>query len=135
MEPTDLKNELPDDAQLEAWYRAHLATPPLRDDGFSQRVLAALPVPARRSTEKRRLFCLVGALLGTAVAAVRINIVEGRPTDLAALNPEFREALVQLANPAFGLAIVITIFSLWFVFRPKMRFLQWLSQAPVLTGR
>ena len=135
MEPTDLRNGHPDDAQLEAWYRTHLATPPLRDDGFSQRVLAALPTPIQRSTAQRRLFCLTGALLGTVIAMVQMIGAGNRSTDFSALEKEIADALTQLANPAFGLALVIASFSLWFVFRPKLRIPTWLSRAPILTGR
>ena len=135
MEPTDLKNELPDDAQLEAWYRAHLVIPPLRDDGFSPRVLAALPTPARRSAAQRRLFCLVGALLGTVIALVQTIGAGSRTTNLAAFEIKSGDGLTQLANPAFCLALAIALISLWFVFRPKLRVPSWLSRPPTLTGR
>ena len=101
MESTDLKNELPDDAQLEAWYRAHLVIPPLRDDGFSPRVLAALPTPARRSAAQRRLFCLVGALLGTVIALVQTIGAGSRTTNLAAFEIKSGDGLTPIRPSAW----------------------------------
>ena len=43
MEPTDLNPKSSDDEQIDSWLRASSAVPPLPDDGFSARVLAALP--------------------------------------------------------------------------------------------
>ena len=122
MEPTDLKNPSPDDARLEAWYRANVAAAPLPDDGFSRRVLAALP-PGQRTDVKRRGFCLSGAVLGVAVALGGLLTQPNIPHDLSALEPDFRNALIQLADPAVGLAFGITVISLWFVFRPRLRLL------------
>ena len=116
MEPTDLKNELPDDAQLEAWYRAHLATPPLRDGGFSQRVLAALPTPARSSVTQRRIFILLGILIGFGVALVGAVSSGNLSADLPALKLEFTNALTQLATPAVGWALGVTMLSLLIAF-------------------
>jgi hypothetical protein len=118
MEPTDLKSTPPDDAQLEAWLRANATTVPLPDDGFSRRVLAALPAKAGRSVAKRRLFCLGGGLLGTAVALL------GAATsgNLPAIEPAFIDALGQLATPAAGWAFGITAISLWFALRRQLRF-------------
>jgi len=122
MEPTDLNNSSPDDAQLEAWYRANVSAAPLADDGFSRRVVAALP-PAQRADAKRRRFCLGGALIGVGVALGGLLSQHDLWFDLTALEPDFTHALTQLADPAVGLAFGITVISMWFVFRPKLRLL------------
>jgi hypothetical protein len=123
MESSDLKDEHPDDEQLEAWYRAHATTALLRDDGFSQRVLAALPPPAQHRATKRRLFCLGGALSGTLVAWFGQTTATTLPSGFPARESELISALPQLANPTLGLALGVAALSLWFVFRPKLRLL------------
>ena len=70
MEPNDLNSLPPDEAQLDAWLRASTTQPPLPDDGFSQRVLSALPPPARPDSVRRLWFCVAGALIGGGVAIV-----------------------------------------------------------------
>jgi hypothetical protein len=123
MEPTDLNIPPADDDRLAVWYRANLGAAPLADDGFCQRVLAALPVPTRRAAVIRRQFCLGGALVGIAVALVGLLSQPTLPHDLSALEPDLTQALAQLAQPAVGLACGITILSLWFVYRPEVRLL------------
>jgi hypothetical protein len=123
MEPTDLKNERPDDAQLEAWYRAHLTTHPLRDDGFSQRVLAVLPTSEKSSAMKRRWCCIGGAVIGAGVALIGFTTSGNLPTDLPAFRPDLADSLANLASPAFLLALSTAILSLWAVFRPQWRLL------------
>lgn len=122
MEPTDLKSIPPDDARLEAWYRANVSSASLPDDGFSQRVLAALPAPAPRPAI-RRLFCVAGALLGVGVALVGGLSSRNLQANLPALDAALTEALAQLATPAVGCALGITAISLWFAFRDRLRLL------------
>ena len=112
-----------DDAQLEAWYRSNVSAAPLPDDGFSRRVLAALPAPAHRAAIQRRLFCLAGALTG-AVVALGGALGSGTfPVDPAALEAEISAGFARLADPAVAWALGITALSWCFVFRPRMRLL------------
>ena len=67
MEPSDLNFPSSDDAQIEAWLRTSSRLPPLPDNGFSARVVAALP--ARRQN-RRAWLCAAGTVLGVAVAAL-----------------------------------------------------------------
>jgi hypothetical protein len=123
MESNDLKSPAPDDAELEAWLRASAAPPPLPDEGFTLRVLTALPPPAREQSAQRGWFCVGGALLGLAVAALGVLRTGGRPADLPALDDSILAALAQLSVPAFGLALGITLGSLWFAFSDRLRLL------------
>ncbi len=123
MESTDLKNELPDDAQFDAWYRTHLATPLLRDDGFSGRVLAALPTSERNSARKRRWYCIGGGVSGTVIALISLTTSGSLPPDLPAFRPDLADSLAKLTTPAFFLALSTAILSLWVAFRPKFRLL------------
>jgi len=123
MEPNDLKPTPPDDAQLEAWFRASASQPSLPDDGFTQRVLTALPPPARQQSARRLWFCVVGALVGIVVAALGAFSSGSLPAILPALDDTLIAALTQLSVPAFGLALGITLGSLWFAFRDRLRLL------------
>jgi hypothetical protein len=67
MEPTNLKPPSPPDDQIEAWLRTSSQLPPLPDDGFSARVVAALP--ARRQN-RRAWLCVAGAVVGVVIAAL-----------------------------------------------------------------
>ncbi len=120
MEPNDLKPTPPDDAQLEAWLRASTAQPPLPDDGFTQSVLSALPPPARQLSAQRMWFCAGGALVGIVVAALGALSSSNLPADLPALQDTILATLAQLSVPAFGLALGITLLSLWFAFRDRL---------------
>ena len=123
MEPNDLKPTPPDDAQLEAWLRASAAQPSLPDDGFTQRVLTALPPPARQPSARRMWFCTGGALVGIIVAALGALRSGSRPGNLPALGDTIIAVLTQLSVPAFGLALGITLLSLLFAFRDRLRLL------------
>jgi hypothetical protein len=62
----------PGDEQLDAWMRTQLAMPPLSDDGFSRRVIRALP-PRRAPHRYRRIVMVsVGGVSGAAVAAIKL---------------------------------------------------------------
>jgi len=119
MEPNDLKPTPPDDTQLEAWLRTSTALPPLPDDGFMQRVLTALP-PAQRAT-RRMWFCSGGAVVGIVIAAFGAVTSGNLPANLPALEDTIMTALTQLSVPAFGLALGITLLSLWFAFRDRLQ--------------
>jgi hypothetical protein len=120
MEPNDLKPTPPDDASLDTWLRAHAALPTLPDDGFSHRVLTALP--ARRShTSPRLLAIALGAVLGIGFAAAKF--ATGAPVDfsLPALGPEATDALAHLTDPKLHAALGVTVVTLAFVFWRDVR--------------
>lgn len=121
MEPTDLKNDSPESVQLETWLRSEAAATPLPDDGFSRRVLAALPARTPRLSRQRLWFCLGGALLGVIVTLVGLQRPGSLAVDLPALGPVFTQAVSQLATPAVGGALGLAVLSLGFAFRRELR--------------
>ena len=120
MEPNDLKSPAPDDTPLEAWLRAGSLQPPLSDDGFSARVLTALPPPKRR-IPPRLIVGVAGALAGLFVEAQPF-LSGGTPLDrLPALDAALVQAFEPLAHPAIGLAIGVTLGTLVYVFWRDLR--------------
>lgn len=126
MEPSDLKPNSSDDAAVETWLRTHSALPPLPDDGFTPRVLTALPPPASHTLTLRTRICLAGALAGAAMAAWAV-LSGGNPLDrLPALDAALIESLSQLGSPGAGLAVATTAASLLFAYwRDLRRFARW----------
>lgn len=128
MEPTNLNAFPPpgdEDAQL-AGFLTH-ASPPLPDDGFSDRVLARLPAPRRPADFGRSLAILGAALAGLAVAAWPAVAPGDRGPAIAAVVQDrltlLQNALGQGAHPlpAGGLIIaaIVTGCSLLFALRPR----------------
>lgn len=125
MESSELNQSSADDSRLEACLRASSATPPLPDDGFTARVLAALPPAAsawreerRRSLRRRWWFCLGGAMLGGAVSLGAGGTDLGRTA--SALLPPFATVARQLATPSLGLAVAAIAVSLVVAFWPEL---------------
>ena len=104
MEPSDLKSPPPDDTCLETWLRTEATLTPLPDDGFSARVVAALPAPAPRPRQRAWL-CVASAAIGFAVAAANGAFLPG---SLAAL-PQWEQTAIQfgalLTDPMLLLAL------------------------------
>ncbi|HTX64840.1 MAG TPA: hypothetical protein VMD31_03650 [Opitutaceae bacterium] len=124
MEPTDL-NHSSDDARLEAWLRSGNAGAQLPDDGFTARVLAALPPPSaarlavrRRGARRRSWLLLIGTALGCAAAFSGGTAGLARGAD--ALLPAFVTAARQLATPSLGLAAAATAASLVIAYWPDL---------------
>src|SRR5215216_2846305 len=105
MEPTDLNSKSPDDAQIDASLRAGSAVSPLPDDGFSARVLAALP-PARTrlNSSLRAWLCAAGALIGGIVAASSSGTGPDASEQFASMIASVRTSLAPLADPSVMLA-------------------------------
>lgn len=118
MEPSDLNSTSSDDVRLHHLLRE--ACPELPDDGFSLRVLAALPARRRTPRPSARLVAIgLGALLGGAFAAY----YEGTPKagEWAAVTSEWAESAARLAsfvqNPNHLLALIVTALALGFAFK------------------
>ena len=122
MEPTDLKNIPPDDAQLEAWLRSANPAAPLPDDGFTPRVLAALPPSTAAHGVRRRMLCVTaGAIAGTVVAFSLGGDDPGHWPDVvqnlnAALQP-LSGVLPQLLKLPAVCALTVAFASVLFAFR------------------
>ena len=120
MEPADLNSPANEDPRLEAMLRS--AAPNLPDDGFSTRVLAALPQAVeQRVSWRRALFCVVGAGVGVSLALWQgvswpelQSGIERFATTLANAGP-------SLANPMFAAALVVTLLSLLVAFQSELR--------------
>ena len=117
MEPNRLNSPDSDDPQLDAWLRANTPLPPLADDGFSRRVLAALPAREPRRSPLRLAACVVGAVAGTALVLLQA----GSPADLPAADSLFVRLVDLVANPAVGLAVGTTLASLGYVYWSELR--------------
>lgn len=128
MEPSDL-NSPPspaDDDVLENLLRRH-SPPALADDGFSARVLTALPsAPATRQQPPRLVIIVVAGLAGTALAVTGISAGGGPASISSTLADQFKTF-----SPAFGgagaapgpaliVATLSTIISLVYAFRPRV---------------
>ncbi len=123
MEPHDLKsNPSPDDARLDAWLRTHTALPLLPDDGFSHRVLTALPAPVHQSRRAPRLLAiLLGAAAGVGLAAFKFFTVAPVEFSLLPIGSEATDALAQLTDPKLHVALAVTVVTLAFVFWGDVR--------------
>ena len=118
MEPNDLNSPLNDDSRLETLLRQ--PAPALPDNGFSTRVLAALParIPARRP-ELRLVFCSAGAVIGLIIAFL---VSTASSSELAGPN-EFGQTYSRLvetfSNPNVILALAVAALSLVFTLWPR----------------
>lgn len=121
MEPDDLKSSPPDEAALETWLRTSATLPALPDNGFSTRVLTALPPAKQTRFPARLLACFAGAFAGMIVAAWPLLAADNRLENMASLEFELRRALELMSTPAMGLAIGVTVCSLLYVFWQDLR--------------
>ncbi len=123
MEPSNLNpNPRPDDEQPDAWLRRHASLAPLPDDGFSRRVLTALPPPARRPRASARLWViLLGAAAGTGLAAFKSFTTASVEFGWSALGPETTATLAQLTDPQLHVALGVTVLALAFAFWPEVQ--------------
>jgi hypothetical protein len=115
MDPTRLNAS--DDARLEALLREHPA--PLADDGFSARVVAALP----RRRRSRAPWCVaLGALAGMAAAVAQI--ARGEPIAQAAA--DLSQGLAALGDPLVLLAAIIAALAAAYALRSDRRVRRWI---------
>ena len=105
MEPANLNPDSSPEADLETRLRAAIAGPALSDDGFSGRVLAALPEPKSRRPEQW-IIPAAGALAGLIFVLARGASL----TDLSAAVQQ-SAGLVAAADFALPLAVVLGIFA------------------------
>lgn len=110
-----------DNARLDALLRDSATQLP--DDGFSARVVASLPAlrPKHRAFV-RQGFTGVGALAGTLIAIYGATRRPAVPVDFFEVSDELNRATQAFFDPRFGLALLVTVACLLFVFRPRWRF-------------
>jgi len=121
MESADLNSSANanDDARLEAMLRR--ASPALPDNGFSARVLAALPPEAEATPWRRIAFCVAGAAAGCGFALWQGVSWPELQADAAQFSAKLANAGSALDNPMFGAALVVTALSLLVAFRTELR--------------
>lgn len=121
MEPTNV-NPLPDrdDApRLEALLRRPAAALP--DDGFSARVLSALPPPLiapARARRSRRLWCAAGATLGAGVALLGAAPWNDAGETWTSLLSAFAPLSARFSDPTVLVTVVIALASVVYALRP-----------------
>lgn len=104
-------NSLPDpDSELEALLRRPL--PPLPDDGFSARVVAALPQPSRTADLIRWTLCSAGASAGIFVAVRSVDSWQSVGASLNQAVAEIGQARLVLDNEQVLLALLTVGLSL-----------------------
>ena len=113
MEPADLNPHSREDDDLKALLRLDPPTPP--DDGFSTRVLAALPPPRRAKSFQLRLW-LVGAGLGILFAAIEGASWSSLSTGAATVAQSSANLVAALSDPWLGLAVALNGLSLLMTF-------------------
>ena len=109
-----------DDARLAALVRQ--SAPELADDGFSARVLTALP--AREAVRRPRLrfvFCAAGAAAGIGFAYWQGASWSALREGLTPLLAPTARLVAVFADPGIVLALTVTAASLLFVYRPRTR--------------
>lgn len=122
MEPDHLKSTPPDDAQLDTWLRANTTLPALPDDGFSQRVLTALPAPQRPTGVSPRMLIIgMGAVAGVGFVAFKLLTAAPVEFILPAPDPETAAVLSQLTDPKLHTVLGVTVITLAFVFWRDLR--------------
>lgn len=128
MEPANLNSSAPDDTQLEALLRQRAA--PLPDDGFSMRVVAALPprnattptsAPAKDPQRTRMFVFFAGGVCGAAVAVLGLTLKQGSGADLIETVTALQQNLAVFADTRVALALGVAAVSLLYVFWPLGR--------------
>lgn len=124
MEPANLKPDSTDDAQVEAWLRANATAAPLPDDGFSERVLTALPAaqPAAPARPAWGGWLYAAAAVLGVLAASRSGGGGTRElrAQLADLVPAAQAATAPFADPSVLIGLIVTALSLAFVYRREL---------------
>ena len=122
MEPTDLNSppNAHDDARLEAMLRR--VTPALPDDGFSARMLAALPPAVESSGSRyRAAFCVGGALVGLGFALWRGVSLPDLKFGFSQIQALTVNSFSIFADPLFIAALGLTLLSLLVAFQAQLR--------------
>lgn len=122
MEPADLNSSAHanDDARLATMLRA--AAPVLPDDGFSTRVLAALPAPhIERPQWGRIVFGAVGAAAGCGLAFGSGASWEDLQMGGGRIASAFLRAAPAFSDPMVAAALGVALLSLLVAFHRELR--------------
>ena len=112
----------PEDAPLDALLRQQAAAEALPDDGFSQRVLTALPPPTRAASSRARwIVCAIGGVIGTIVAAAGLLSAPAASGGWSEVVSATVRGLAVLAEPPAVLALTVAALSWFFACGPFTR--------------
>lgn len=126
MEPSNVNDpefDPTDDGRLQAWLRS--VQQPLPDEGFSRRVLAALPPPRCASAPvwSRPVACTIGLLAGVSFAWQRIETAGGFSPGGGQWRRTLEEALWKFDTPmapttqtALTIALAVAAVSMAYAF-------------------
>ena len=121
MESPKLTPDSSDDARIEAWLRMNSPAEPLADEGFSTRVLTALPPLAAESQRRRTWLCVAGAVTGAVLTAAQGSRWSEAARQLTGLTTEFRAAFTPVADPSLAVGLVFATIALAFVYWRELR--------------
>jgi len=114
-------NALPDDDQRLKELLARVS-PSLSDNGFSARVLAALPAKAAAQTFPTRFaVCFIGALAGLALAWNKGVTPDALELAADQLRGSFTRVSPRLMDPAVLVAFAVASLSLLYAFKGDQR--------------
>jgi hypothetical protein len=120
MESTDLNSPSSDDDRLRAIFRE--AAPALPDNGFSARVLTALPPRERAFMRHARVaVCGLGAVAGIVFAWSRAGSSESLQFAADRLRESLSHANGSVTDTRFLFAIAVTVLTLLYAFKPERR--------------
>jgi hypothetical protein len=125
MESSDLTPAPADDRRLEAWLNEK--QPPLADEGFSSRVLAALPEKSRTAERSARwATALVAGVLGTAFAIRQGMTLDGFTAAIEQMRVAFERAASTSVRPSALIVVtIVTAISLLYAFSSTTRRRLW----------
>lgn len=130
MEPSDLNPPPPDDAALETWLHTHAVEQPLPDDGFSHRVLAALPpriIVTSTASARRRWLCAAAATIGLLIALGQTRLAWSDESErLSQVGASLVNTFGRIADPSLALALALMLGSLAYVYHRELR-TRWFS--------
>lgn len=120
------------DAELEAWLKANARVAPLADDGFSDRVMAAIPTSTRArgrarftSPNGRLILCSAGAILGfSAVALLAGPMVVsdlGPYSFLQTIGLSLMACCEHMSNPIVEVALFAALSSFGVIYWSEVR--------------
>ena len=115
MESPNLNSTPPDDVALEVWLRSNQHLAALPDDGFTHRVVTALPRP-NQSHVNRWWFSLAGLVTGGSIAVA--GLISSNVLMDEAWLTTFEKAL---SSPTLLGALAITVCSLTYAFSNELR--------------
>jgi hypothetical protein len=120
MEPSDVNAPSDDDAQLTALLRN--VAPPLRDEGFSSRVLAVLP-PSRPAwyLTRRTVVLIAGTTAGLGFAILQGLSPSDVQSEIAHVTGAFASVNSHFSSAHVWIAVATALGSLVVAFRSELR--------------